>query len=136
MPYFPQSHPDFNCLRHLLLLYGDATRPWTHDSLLHAVAHLRPDGAADDWLFDSFLFLNVKSASGRDYCADVNLGTTMCGEGDFFAMCSPQPATRADWEELLEFYLGPAARCARWTRPSGTPARRSAGRTARSATSC
>ena len=107
MPYFPPSQPDFNFLRHLLLLYGDASRPWTHDQLRHAVAHLGPEGAANDWLFDSFLFLNVKSASGRDYCADVNLGTTMCGEGDFFAMCSPQPATRDDWEELLEFYLGP-----------------------------
>jgi glucokinase-like ROK family protein len=106
MPYFPQSHPAFNHLRHLLLLYGDAKRPWTAEQLRHAVAHLDGNGAADDWLFDSFLFLNVKSGSGRDYCADVNLGTTMCGEGDFFAMCSPQPAARADWEELLEFYFG------------------------------
>lgn len=108
MPYFPQSHPDFNHLRHMLLLYGDAARPWTREQLRYAAAHLDPGGRADDWLFDSFLFLNPKATSGRDYCADVNLGTTMCGEGDFFAMCSPRPAGRSDWEELLEFYLGPS----------------------------
>jgi glucokinase-like ROK family protein len=107
MPFFPQSHPDFNGLRHLLLLYGDASRPWTREQLRHAVAHLDGAGRADDWLFDSFLFLNAKASSGRHYCADVNLGTTMSGEGDFFAMCSPQPGTRADWEELLDFYLAP-----------------------------
>jgi hypothetical protein len=30
----------------------------------------------------------------------------MAGEGDFAAVCSPQPANRIDWDELLEFYLG------------------------------
>lgn len=107
MAYFPQSHPEFNGLRHLLLLYGDAQRPWTPGQLLHAAAHLDADGRPDDWLFDSFLFLNVRSGTGRDYCADVNLGSTMCGEGDFFAMCSPQPAARDDWEALLDFYFLP-----------------------------
>ena len=107
MSYFPQSHHDYNGLRHLLLLYGDASRPWTPEQLRYCVAHQDAGGRADDWLFDSFLFLNAKARSGRDYCADVNLGTTMCGEGDFFAACSPQPARRQDWEELLEFYFGP-----------------------------
>ena len=106
MAYFPPSHPDFNGLRHLLLLYGDARRPWTQEQLLSGVAHQGASGRPDDWFFDSFLFLNVKASSDRDYCADVNLGTTMCGEGDFFAMCSPQPAVREDWEELLDFYFG------------------------------
>jgi predicted NBD/HSP70 family sugar kinase len=107
MPYFPQSDPDFNGLRHLLLLYGDASRPWTREQLRYSVAHVDTSGRADDWLFDSFLFLNIKATSGHDYCADVNLGTTMCGEGDFFAACSPQPGNRQDWEELLEFYFAP-----------------------------
>jgi glucokinase-like ROK family protein len=108
MPYFPQSAPEMGHLRHLLLLYGDAQRPWTEEELLYSVAHVDREGRPDDWLFDSFLFLNVRAGSGRDYRADVNLGTSMCGEGDFFAACSPQPATKADWMELLDFYLGPS----------------------------
>lgn len=107
MPYFQQNDPHFNYLRHLMLLYGDARRPWTDDTMQYYVAHLDQAGTADDWLFDSFLFLNVKASTGRDYCADVNVGTTMAGEGDFFSVCSPQPALRADWDELLEFWFGP-----------------------------
>jgi len=106
MPYFPQNDPKFNYLRHLMLLYGNAKQPWTAEALKYYVAHLNPEGVADDWLFDSFLFLNSKSASGNDYCADVNLGTTMSGEGNFFAKCSPHPANRKDYDDLLDFYLG------------------------------
>ncbi|MCU0453330.1 MAG: ROK family protein [Bacteroidetes bacterium] len=96
-----------NHLRHLMLMYGGFDRPWTVDDLRYYVAHQDSRGRSDDWLFDSFLFLNVKASEQRDFCADVNLGTSMSGEGDFFAMVSPRPATKADWEELLEFYLGP-----------------------------
>lgn len=106
MAYFPQNNPQFNYLRHLMLMYGDARRPWTPDEAKYYVAHLTENGVPDDWLFDSFLFLNVKASSGRDFCADVNLGTTMSGEGDFYAVCSPNPANKIDWGELLDFYLG------------------------------
>lgn len=106
MPYFPQGHPSVNGLRHLALLYGNAREPWTEHALMPYVAHLNASGQPDDWFFDSFLFLNVQSAGGREYCADINLGTTMAGEGDFRSVCSPRPANRPDWEELLEFYLG------------------------------
>jgi hypothetical protein len=106
MAYFPQNDPQFNHLRHLMLMYGNAKRPWTTKELRYSVAHLNPEGTPDDWLFDSFLFLNQTSAAGRDYLADVNLGTTMSGEGDFRAVCSPRPAGREDWDELVEFYLG------------------------------
>ena len=106
MPYFPQGHPSVHGLRHLALLYGNAREPWTEHTLMPYVAHVNASGQPDDWFFDSFLFLNVQSAGGREYCADINLGTTMAGEGDFRAVCSPRPANRADWVELLEFYLG------------------------------
>jgi hypothetical protein len=108
MAYFPQAHPDFNGLRHLLLLYGNAAKPWKQESLTHAVAHLDEAASVDDWFFDSFLFLNAKSSAGRDFSADINRGTTMSGEGDFYAVCSPEPALKEDWDELLEFYLGSA----------------------------
>ncbi len=107
MPYFPQSSPSMNHLRHLMLMYGGVERPWTEDDLRYYVAHQGANSRSDDWLFDSFLFLNVKAAAGRDLSADVNLGTSMSGEGDFFAMVSPHPASKQDWEALLEFYLGP-----------------------------
>lgn len=106
MPYFPQRLEEFNFLRHLMLMYGNAKTPWRSDELRYYVAHFDHTNKPDDWLFDSFLFLNVKAASGNDFCADVNLGTTMSGEGDFFSMVSPQPATKDEWEELLEFFLG------------------------------
>jgi len=106
MPYFPQGHKDFNELRHLILLYGDPAKPWTRGDLRYYVAHLDQKGEPDDWLFDSFLFLNVKAGTGRDYSADINIGSTMAGEGNFVAVCSPQPANKGDWEALVEFYLG------------------------------
>lgn len=90
-----------------MLMYGGFERPWTVDDLRYYVAHQDAAGRSDDWLFDSFLFLNVKASEQRDFCADVNLGTSMSGEGDFFAMVSPRPATKRDWEDLLDFYLGP-----------------------------
>lgn len=106
MAYFPPNEPSFNFLRHMMLMYGDTRRPWTMDEMQYYVAHLNGEGVPDDWLFDAFLFLNLKASSGNDFCADVNRGTTMSGEGDFFAACSPRPADKADWEELLEFYFG------------------------------
>lgn len=89
-----------------MLLYGNAKTPWTEGNLKYYVSHLDAEGKHKDWLYDSFLFLNVKASSGNDYCADINLGTSMSGEGDFFAMVSPHPANKNDWDELLEFYLG------------------------------
>jgi hypothetical protein len=106
MPYFPQGVPDFNYLRHMLLLYGDARHPFTQEDLLPVIAHLDAAGAPDDWLFDSFLLLYPKSSRGNDFRADINLGTTMAGEGDFFAVCSPHPASADDWRELLAGYFG------------------------------
>ncbi|APB33854.1 hypothetical protein GlitD10_1531 [Gloeomargarita lithophora Alchichica-D10] len=105
MPYFPPKQPEFNYLHHLALMYGNAQTPWTVDDLSFYVAHQSAPGAWHDWLFDSFLFLNICSKNGRDYRADINLGTSMSGEGDFFAACSPQPAGVHEWEELLDFYV-------------------------------
>ncbi|MCL5268944.1 MAG: ROK family protein [Bacteroidetes bacterium] len=106
MSYLKQDQPEFNYLRHLVLLYGDAVKPWTKEQLKYYAAHLDPDGHADDWFYDSFLFINPKSKSGTDYVADVNLGKSMAGEGDFFPVCSPTPSDKIDWEELLESYFG------------------------------
>ncbi len=106
MSYLKQNLAEFNYLKHLVLLYGDGKNPWTKERLKYYVAHLCNDGKPDDWLFDSFLFINTKSTSGRDYVADINLGKSMSGEGDFFTICSPNPANKLDWENLLDFYFG------------------------------
>ena len=106
MSYLKQGLPEFNHLRHLALLYGDSKKKWTKEELKYYVAHLGVDGKADDWFFDSFLFISPKSGAGRDYLADVNLGKTMSGEGDFCPMCSPNPADKSDWDALLAYYFG------------------------------
>ena len=106
MPYLEQDLPEFNHLKHLVLLYGDSRKPWTRESLKHYIVHFGSDNKPDDWFFDSFLLINAKSRSGKDYVADVNLGKSMSGEGDFFTACSPNPADKTDWEDLLDFYFG------------------------------
>lgn len=106
MSYLRQDQPEFNHLSHLVLLYGDAKRPWTKERLKYYAAHFDSEGFADDWLYDSFLFINPKSATGTDYVADVNLGESMIREGDFFAACSPNPSDKNAWDELLRFYFG------------------------------
>lgn len=105
MSYLKRDNPEFNFLKHIVLLYNDGKEPWTKEALKYYVAHLGNDHIPNDWLFDSFLFINTKSQSGKDYLADVNLGKTMAGEGDFFAVCSPNPATKEDWDELLDSYF-------------------------------
>lgn len=104
--YLQQNLPEFNYLKHLVLMYGDSRSPWTQEQLGYYVAHHGEDDKPDGWLFDSFLFINAKSSAGHHYVADINLGTSMSGEGDFFSACSPTPGDKKDWEELLEFYFG------------------------------
>ena len=88
-----------NGLRHLALLYRNPGKPWTSEDLVPYLSH------ANGWLFDSLLFLSPQAANGRHFCADINRGTTMSGEGDFFAWCSPTPSARADEEALLLHYV-------------------------------
>ena len=107
MAYFPQGQAEFNFLRHMILMYGNAGTPWQQADIRPYVAHLDRQGTPDDWLFDTFLLLNIAASSGRHYAADINTGTTMSGEGDYRAQCSPTPAMRSDWDELLDFYVGP-----------------------------
>ncbi len=123
MGYLPQSRPEFGGLRHLVLMHGDPRAPWTVDDLRYYVAHLDRNDTPDDWLYDSLLFLDVAAASGRDFAADVNLGTTLTGEGDYFAKCSPNPANADDWRALLDRHLGPDGTLARLDRAIADVAR-------------
>ncbi len=106
MPYFPPGHPDMGYLRHIVLLYSSRKGEWNPERLRPYVAHLDPAGAPTDWLFDSFLFTPPVAPSGNAFIADWNRGTSMSGEGDFYAIPFPNAARKQDNEELLEIYFG------------------------------
>ncbi|PNR93715.1 hypothetical protein X924_07880 [Petrotoga sp. 9PWA.NaAc.5.4] len=53
-----------------------------------------------EWLFDSFLLIpEVKNFS---LGADINIGTTMSGEGNFYAVPSPNPGNKEAWLTIIE----------------------------------
>ena len=102
MPYFPPGQPDFNYLRHLLLLIWNTKKPLTEKELFYNVAYINKKGKPTDWFFDSFLPLMVKAPSGNWTYAYINRGTTRSGEGDFFAIPAPDPGNRQDWLDTLD----------------------------------
>lgn len=106
MGYFTPGQPEFNHLRHLDLLITDPADPPSVETMLRQVAHF-PEGASapDDWFFDSFLFLHGNAPSGNALYADLNCGTSMCGEGDFHALPAPNPSRVEDWRATIEFYF-------------------------------
>jgi hypothetical protein len=102
MPYFPPDLPEYNHLRHMCLPCPDAAHPFTEKDILPYIAHINTKGNPDDWMFDSFLPLTSAAPSGNYIYADINRGTTRSGEGDFFALPSPNPARASDWLEFLD----------------------------------
>ncbi len=108
MPYFAPNQPEYNYLRHLILPIWDWKKPLTPKETAHYLAHFnRKTGKADDWFYDSFMPYIMEAPSGNVYGADTNRGTTRCGEGDFYAIVHPCPATKRDWLEGLEAQLAP-----------------------------
>lgn len=106
MAWYPQESSKMGYLRHVVLLYGNERQVWTSDRLRCYAAHLDASGRPDDWLFDSFLFLPTAAPGGASYLADVNRGSSVSGEGDFYAIPIPKPADRQDYEALLDLYFG------------------------------
>lgn len=107
MAYFQPGKPDFNYMSHLILVGGNRLDPWTQKEFHPYVAHLNEHGKPDDWMFDTFIFWHYKSPKGGFLYADVNIGTTMSGEGDFYAVPAPNPGTKEDWEAILDWYFEP-----------------------------
>ncbi|MCC5877970.1 MAG: DUF4855 domain-containing protein [Candidatus Sumerlaeia bacterium] len=107
MAYFAPRQPDFNYLHHLFLLGWMPDKPLTEKELRYYVSHVNEEGKSDGWFFDSFLLFNTKAHSGNEFNNDINIGTSMSGEGDFFALPSPNPGRRSDWLALLEDIIGP-----------------------------
>ena len=108
MSYFAPDQPEYNYLRHLNLIIVETHALPEVETFLPQVAHYAAPDAKypDDWFFDSFLILQCTATSGNYLYADVNCGTTMCGEGDFHAWLSPNPATVNDWKSTFDLYLG------------------------------
>jgi len=107
MPYLCPNQPELNYLRHLQLMGLDAETPLTEKELAYYVAHIRESGEPEEWFFDSFLPFAFRIPSGNSLYNDINLGTTRCGEGDFFAVPSPNPGHRGDWEAMLDALFAP-----------------------------
>lgn len=95
-----------NGLRHVILTGFRAGRPVEEEDLLYDLVHLDATGEPDGWLFDSAIVLG-RPSSGNAIGADVNRGTTMSGEGDFYAIPVPNPSNLRDWQELVESLFSP-----------------------------
>lgn len=106
MAYLIPDDPALLGLRHLILIGGGRVRhPVASEPLLPYVAELEA-GRPRRWLFDTFCLWPNHAPSGRMIDADVNAGTTVCGEGDFRAVPVPDPADQADWEGVMDTYFG------------------------------
>ncbi len=99
--YLEPGRPDLGYLRHLFFA---GLSDWGNDTFKYYLTELDEDGRPVRWLFDSVV-PEYTLPSGNYPGADVNIGTTMSGEGDFYAVPSPTPAHLKDWESLLDLYF-------------------------------
>lgn len=102
MTYFAPNQPEYNYLKHMLLVGWDGRDQMDESAFEHSVAHHNAAGQPDGWFFDSFLIFSTNAPSGNALHKDINLGTSMSGEGDFFAVPSSNPANKADWRAYLD----------------------------------
>ncbi len=92
--YLPPGLESTGGMRHLCLLYHGQTQrgPWTRETLRPYVACIDPQGKPTDWLFDSFLFIEYATDSGKQL--------------HYYARDKPQPDI-ADWQWLAEAWFRP-----------------------------
>ncbi|MBC9934929.1 DUF4855 domain-containing protein [Chitinophaga qingshengii] len=77
-------------IRDLVLIYGggaDGPQTWTKDAFYPYVAY--DDNATTDWMFDGFLFLELKDGNGHAYTTGH----------------SPEPALKEHWDALISKYF-------------------------------
>ncbi|HPE68058.1 MAG TPA: DUF4855 domain-containing protein [Thermotogota bacterium] len=98
--FLQANQPELGYLKHLLIV-PTSTDP---EDSLPSVCFLEQGGKPVDWFFDSFLLM-PRISSGNFLGADVNIGTTMSSEGDFYAVPSPNPGNKRDWKEAIEAIL-------------------------------
>ena len=114
MTYFKPGQSEWNGLSHVFIENEDA-RNWTGKQCLDPArlrslqanfVELDAKGHPKDWLFDTLIVL-MAPPSRNSLGADVNRGTTMCGEGNFYAVPAPNPTRKQDWDEILEALFEP-----------------------------
>ncbi|MEN6449192.1 MAG: DUF4855 domain-containing protein [Thermoguttaceae bacterium] len=93
--YLRPGTPAVGGVHHLALIYaGNKSHvAWDAEKLLPYVAYVDRHGKPQDWLFDSFLWLEQNAASG------VSL---------FYQEDASHPAVKADWDWLLDAFFDPA----------------------------
>lgn len=99
--YMEKGSKEFGYLEHLIIIDPYDMKREDYNVYLSG----RGKGQdKEEWLFDSFLLFNTLS-SGNDSIADINVGNTMCGEGNFYAVPSPNPANRKDFLETIDSFI-------------------------------
>ena len=106
MTYFAPNQPRYNHLRHLQLVGVAEGKLPTAKEFAYQVAHMPNGRKPDAYFFDSFLVYTSTAPGGTTYFPDINLGTTACGRGDFFAVPVPNPAGVGEWRHALQLNLG------------------------------
>ncbi|MFA7569329.1 MAG: hypothetical protein WCY40_05625, partial [Defluviitoga tunisiensis] len=94
--YLAQDLEKIGFLRHLMLI-GSSYEEIDYYPYLSSIGN---NFEPKEWLFDSFvLFPNVQHFS---LGADINIGTTMSGEGDFYAVPCPNPGNKEAWLTAID----------------------------------
>ena len=107
MPYFPPNLPEYNYMRHMCLPVTDPYSRFSEKDIAAYAVHFNQKGKPDDWMYDSFLLFGSHAPSGNFLYADINIGTTRSGEGDFYAIPDPNPGKVSDWLGYLDAEFGP-----------------------------
>lgn len=98
--YLEPGRNDLGGLRHMIFIGGSTS---FSEDLETYLAELDRKGKPKRWLFDSFV-LYTRISSGNALFADINIGNTMCGEGNFYPVPSPNPGNLQDWMEVMDRY--------------------------------
>lgn len=89
-PGGPGSNVTKTTIRDLVLIYGggaDGPQAWTKEAFYPYVVY--ENNSAFDWMFDGFLFLELKDGKGHAYTTGH----------------SPEPALKLQWESLMDKYF-------------------------------
>jgi len=94
-PYLKPCTPAVGGVHHLALIYagGKSRIPWDAQKLLPYVAYVDRQGKPQDWLFDSFLWIEFATNDGSYL---------------HFPLKGKRPVTKQDWQWLLDRFFDPA----------------------------
>jgi hypothetical protein len=94
--YLSSGLNEFNYLNHLMIVGSTTDKKYYIPYISATDVDLTPK----EWLFDSFLL--VPEVKNFSLGADINIGTTMSGEGDFYAVPCPNPGNKEAWLTAID----------------------------------